>query len=141
MEYWIRKLLHPITTYLMLLGWYWNCIVVKTLDYKRSDVILLHQEEKIFESLSNIVFVCVLLYSCSICSNGPSSVRIWERNESTIKSTELNKTIINRYYEAYNNKRVMSKRELDNINNQIILPRRIMYQLSTTYTKKRNEIA
>ena len=35
----------------------------------------------------------------------------------------------------------MSKRELDNINNQIILPRRIMYQLSTTYTKKRNEIA
>ena len=63
-------------------------------------------------------------------------------NTSNIMSqVELNKTIINRYYEAYNNKRVMSKRELDNINNQIILPRRIMYQLSTTYTKKRNEIA
>ena len=35
----------------------------------------------------------------------------------------------------------MSKRELDNINNQIILLRRGMYQLSTTCNNKRNEIA
>ena len=34
----------------------------------------------------------------------------------------------------------MSKRELDNINNQIILLRRGMYQLSTTCNNKRNEI-
>ena len=38
-------------------------------------------------------------------------------------------------------KRVMSKHELDNMNNQIILLRRSMYQLSTTCNNKRNEIA
>src|SRR6188472_3121937 len=38
-------------------------------------------------------------------------------------------------------KRVMSKHELDNMNNQIILLRRGMYQLSTTCDNKRNEIA
>jgi len=38
-------------------------------------------------------------------------------------------------------KRVMSKHELDNINNQIILLRRGMYQLSTTCNSKRIEIA
>src|SRR5436309_13468869 len=38
-------------------------------------------------------------------------------------------------------KRVMSKHELDNMNNQIILLRRSGYQLSTTCNNKRNEIA
>ena len=38
-------------------------------------------------------------------------------------------------------KRVMSKHELDNMNNQIILLRRSMFQLSTTCNNKRNEIA
>ena len=38
-------------------------------------------------------------------------------------------------------KRVMSKHELDNMNNQIILLRRSMYQLSATCNNKRNEIA
>ena len=38
-------------------------------------------------------------------------------------------------------KRVMSKHELDNMNNQIILLRRSMYQLSATCNRKRNEIA
>jgi Tfp pilus assembly protein PilN len=38
-------------------------------------------------------------------------------------------------------KRVMSKHELDNMNNQIILLRRGMYQLSTACNNKRNEIA
>jgi hypothetical protein len=38
-------------------------------------------------------------------------------------------------------KRVMSKHELDNMNNQIILLRRGMYQLSATCKNKRNEIA
>jgi hypothetical protein len=38
-------------------------------------------------------------------------------------------------------KRVMSKHELDNMNKQIILLRRSMYQLSATCTNKRNEIA
>jgi hypothetical protein len=37
-------------------------------------------------------------------------------------------------------KRVMSKHELDNMNNQIILLRRSMYQLSATCNNKRNEI-
>jgi hypothetical protein len=37
--------------------------------------------------------------------------------------------------------RVMSKHELDNMNNQIIFLRRGMYQLSTTCNNKRNEIA
>ena len=35
----------------------------------------------------------------------------------------------------------MSKHELDNMNNQIILLRRSMYQLSATCNNKRNEIA
>ena len=38
-------------------------------------------------------------------------------------------------------KRVMSKHALDNMNNQIILLRRSIYQLSTTCNNKRNEIA
>jgi hypothetical protein len=38
-------------------------------------------------------------------------------------------------------KRVMSKHELDKMNNQIILLRRSMYQLSATCNNKRNEIA
>jgi hypothetical protein len=38
-------------------------------------------------------------------------------------------------------KRVMSKHALDNMNNQIILLRRSMYQLSTTCNNKRNKIA
>lgn len=38
-------------------------------------------------------------------------------------------------------KRVMSKHELDNMNNQIILLRRSIYQLSATCNNKRNEIA
>jgi hypothetical protein len=38
-------------------------------------------------------------------------------------------------------KRVMSKHELDNMNKQIILLRRSVYQLSTTCNNKRNEIA
>ena len=38
-------------------------------------------------------------------------------------------------------KRVMSKHELDNMNNQIILLRRSMYQLSATCNNKKNEIA
>jgi hypothetical protein len=38
-------------------------------------------------------------------------------------------------------KRVMSKHELYNMNNQIILLQRSMYQLSTTCNNKRNEIA
>jgi hypothetical protein len=38
-------------------------------------------------------------------------------------------------------KRVMSKHELDNMNNQIILLRRSVYQLSATCNNKRNEIA
>jgi predicted nucleic acid-binding Zn-ribbon protein len=37
--------------------------------------------------------------------------------------------------------RVMSKHELDNMNNQIIFLRRGMYQLSTSCNNKRNEIA
>ena len=37
-------------------------------------------------------------------------------------------------------KRVMSKHELDNMNTQIILLRRSVYQLSTTCNNKRNEI-
>ena len=35
----------------------------------------------------------------------------------------------------------MSKHELDNMNNQIILLRRSIYQLSATCNNKRNEIA
>ena len=35
----------------------------------------------------------------------------------------------------------MSKHELDNMNNQIMLLRRNMYQLSATCNNKRNEIA
>jgi hypothetical protein len=38
-------------------------------------------------------------------------------------------------------KRVMSKHELDNMNNQVMLLRRGMYQLSATCNNKRNEIA
>ena len=38
-------------------------------------------------------------------------------------------------------KRVMPKHELDNMNNQIILLRRSVYQLSATCNNKRNEIA
>jgi chromosome segregation ATPase len=38
-------------------------------------------------------------------------------------------------------KRVMSKHELEKMNNQIILLRRSMYQLSATCNNKRNEIA
>jgi hypothetical protein len=38
-------------------------------------------------------------------------------------------------------KRVMSKHALDNMNNQVMLLRRSMYQLSTTCNNKRNEIA
>jgi Mg2+ and Co2+ transporter CorA len=38
-------------------------------------------------------------------------------------------------------KRVMSKHELDNMNNQIVLLGRSMYQLSATCNNKRNDIA
>ena len=43
--------------------------------------------------------------------------------------------------EVIDHKRVMSKHELDNMNNQTILLRRSMYQLSATCNNKRNEIA
>ena len=38
-------------------------------------------------------------------------------------------------------KRIISKRELDNMNNQIVLLRRSAYQLSSMCNNKRNEIA
>jgi len=38
-------------------------------------------------------------------------------------------------------KRVMSKHELDNTNNQIILLRRTIHQLSATCNDKRNEMS
>jgi hypothetical protein len=43
--------------------------------------------------------------------------------------------------EVIDYKRVMSKHELDNMNNQIILLRGSVYQLSATCNNKRNEIA
>jgi chromosome segregation ATPase len=47
----------------------------------------------------------------------------------------------NEELEAIEYKRVMSKHELDNMSNQIILLRRSVYQLFATCNNKRNEIA
>jgi septal ring factor EnvC (AmiA/AmiB activator) len=43
--------------------------------------------------------------------------------------------------EFIDHKRVVSKAELHNINNQISILRRTMYQLSSTCSNKRNEIS
>ena len=43
--------------------------------------------------------------------------------------------------EFIDHQKVVSKAELDNMNNQISILRRTMYQLSTTCNDKRNEIA
>ena len=43
--------------------------------------------------------------------------------------------------QVIDHQKVMSKAELDNMNNQISILRRTMYQLSTTCNDKRNEIA
>jgi chromosome segregation ATPase len=43
--------------------------------------------------------------------------------------------------QVIDHQKVMSKAEIDNMNNQISILRRTMYQLSATYNDKRNEIA
>jgi chromosome segregation ATPase len=43
--------------------------------------------------------------------------------------------------QVIDHQKVVSKAELDNMNNQISILRRTMYQLSATYNDKRNEIS
>ena len=64
-------------------------------------------------------------------------------NIGTYKIPEIQKQHSNAKdeLEVFEYKRLMSKHELDNMNNQIILLRRSMHQLSATCTNKRNEIA
>ena len=45
-----------------------------------------------------------------------------------------------RQVQVIDHQKVMSKAELDNMNNQILVLRRTMYQLSATCNDKRNEI-
>ena len=50
-------------------------------------------------------------------------------------------TKVARRIQVIDHQRVVSKAELDNMNNQISILRRTMYQLSATCNNKRNEIA
>jgi hypothetical protein len=103
----------------------------------------IYQDEKYY--VGNLLKIHRLLKREGMTANDNNNIE-WFINmvkTGTYKIPEIQKqhAKANEELEAIEYKRVMSKHELDNMSNQIILLRRSVYQLFATCNNKRNEIA
>jgi polyhydroxyalkanoate synthesis regulator phasin len=71
--------------------------------------------------------------------------KVWRKTSIRVSNTSRSMENIALSFQLRNrsidHQKVVSKAELDNLNNQISILRRTMYQLSTTCNDKRNDIA